>query len=1001
MEKFEFQHFTKEEILEQIKKKAVSYVPEWRFDAEKPDIGTALAMVYGQMLLGTVKKTNFLPYKNRIAFFNQLEASLLPAIPSKGYVSFSVVNKEVEGAEVPAGMEVIATLKNDNAENVSFETTDDLFATPASVDMMLQVSKERDYIERNELSSKDNIEIALFSFEGENLQEHSFYFCHDHALSIQKSGEIAIQFLVEAGKIREEHIEQLCTNSAVVFEYGTENGYIPFRKIERRGKQIVFTIEKTEPGFAKRTEFDIESFWIRCRTREFTPFEEFSFDCLEIVTSGNHMVPDSVYANGFEVKREEFFPFGERFSDYNEVYFSSGEVFEKKGSLVTMAFNLDFIKVPLDYIDKDSMEWEWVMKKSDFKPDREYDVTIEEVTWEYFNGYGWTLLFDNNEYSDIFSTKKGTMGQYKTMSFKCPLDMEPILINAQEAYYIRARITKVNNLYKMQGNFIAPMMGNILLQYKYSSNPVNPGSLFTKNNQEYRKYVFYDPVNREKVLPFYGVKEEVPTLFLGFDIPLIEGPVKILFDFREQLDSKNDTLLWEYYNGEKWNELDLVDETGNMSKTGLVTIMGKKDFSKCVVYGQERYWIRISDVSATYRKLDENCKIPCLNGIYMNSVEVKQRDREETQYFNMEVYQKNISFPLLYGKILESQVYIDEFGTLSKHEIEELRKERKLFPEYKADGEMERAWVKWEEVEDFLNSKSGDRHYIVDKNEGNIRFGDGKAGRIPSTGKTNNSNIKVIYKTGGGEHTNVPVGAVTQIGEYIGNINGVSNPKMFIGGSDIEGLSGALERNAAILRHQNMAITTRDFEQIAKVASRNIQKVKCFAGYNDEGIEQRGAITLVVLQKEFWQGRTRFRDIKMEVEQYMKDKMNTALLQQKRFYVREPVFVELRIRAEIMVDSYHEVFSIRKKILERLDNFINPLSGNFDGTGWAIGTLPNSLQIKNAISDVFGISYIKNIYVSAYQNKNGVIEEVDLEKIRKGKYILPISGEHEIVIRVP
>lgn len=42
MEQLEFDQRTKEEILEQIEKKAKSYVPEWRFDKENPDIGTAL-----------------------------------------------------------------------------------------------------------------------------------------------------------------------------------------------------------------------------------------------------------------------------------------------------------------------------------------------------------------------------------------------------------------------------------------------------------------------------------------------------------------------------------------------------------------------------------------------------------------------------------------------------------------------------------------------------------------------------------------------------------------------------------------------------------------------------------------------------------------------------------------------------------------------------------------------------------------------------------------------
>lgn len=998
MNELEFDQRSREEILEQIRKKAASYVPEWRFDEENPDIGTALALVYSQMLLGTVKKFNFLSYKNQISFFNELEATLLPAVPSTGYVTFSVVNSEVDGEEVPAGMEVIAQAKTADMEMISFETLDDIYVTPASISCILQVSEEKDFIGELYDGESPDSKMVLFSYQGENLQEHILYFCHDDVLSIKQSGEITLQFLMHEDKIPVEYIEALTDTSSVLFEYGTEQGYQPFQKMERNGKQLTFYIGKNDLPFEKLEEHDVDSYWIRCTIKDITPFRKFSFDRINIASSCKRMVPESIYANGSDINKEEFFPFGERFADYNEVYISSNEIFAKKGAAVTLTFNVDFMKIPLENSTETTTEWEWIMKKSDFKPDLEYDVTIEEVIWEYYNGYGWTALFDKNEYSDIFSARDGTMGQYKKMSFVCPNDMEPIIVNALESFYIRARVTKINNLYKMKGNYVSPMMGNLFLQYNYAEHPMEPKILFTENNRERKEYRFRAKANRDKIVPFYGLTEEVPSLYFGFDVPPVGSPVKILFDLVEQSDEKDRNLLWEYYNGAAWKELDMVDETENMSKTGIVTLTGNKDFSKLRLYDYEKYWIRISDVSEGYRKKDREKKLPCLEGIYMNSVKIRQRDREETEYFHMEVYQENIKFELLYGNVFESDVYVDELGHLSKGEMDELERERRLFPEYKENGEFERAWVKWTQVEDFLDSGSDDRHYILNENKGYVQFGNGKSGEIPPTGKTDN--IKVIYKTGGGEYTNVPEGAVAQLGKYVGFISEVCNHKMLSGGSDAETLSAGLERNAAMLRHQNMAITTRDFEEIANTASRSIRKVKCFSGYNDKEEKQSGAITLVILQKEFRQGQTGFHDVKIEVENYMKEKMNTFLLDRKSFFVIEPKFVELRIRLEIIVESFEEVFHIKKQVLERLENFINPLTGNFDGTGWEIGTIPNSFQIKNAVSDVYGIRYIKNIYMSAFCKENSTFAEVELEKIKKSKYILPVSGEHDIVLRL-
>ena len=521
--------------------------------------------------------------------------------------------------------------------------------------------------------------------------------------------------------------------------------------------------------------------------------------------------------------------------------------------------------------------------------------------------------------------------------------------------------------------------------------------MLTENNRERKQYCYHSGEISPNIIPFYGLEEEVQTLYLGFDVAPIGGPIKILFDFPDKLNQKDKKLFWEYYNGEKWKGLDMVDETDNMSRTGIVTLMGNRDFCKKILYGYEKYWIKISDVSGS-REKDKNQQPFCLAGMYMNSVKIRQKEREQIEYFHMETYQKNMKFRLLYGKISESNVYVDEIGRLSKKELSDLLKKHKLYPEYRDNGEFERAWVKWEQVEDFLDSGSEDRHYILNRNKGYIQFGNGRAGKIPPTGKIDN--IKVMYETGGGEFTNVPAGAITQLGKYVGFINEVCNYKMLTGGSDAETLEEALDRNAAMLRHQNMAITTRDFEEIAKTASRSIKKVKCFSGYDEKENRQSGAITLVVLQKEFGQGRASFNDLKMEVENYMKDKMNTCLWDMKRFFVIEPKFVELRIRAEVKVNHFDEVFHVKKRILERLDNFINPLTGNFDGAGWAIGTLPNSFQLRNAISDIPGIAYIKKVYISTFCSENSTISEVDLEEVKKSKYVLPISGEHDIIIKV-
>lgn len=221
-------------------------MPEWRFDMENRDIGTALAMVYAQMLAGTVKKMNYLPYKNQISFFNTLEAELLPAMPSKGYITFSVINKEVLGEEIPEGMEVVAQTKIEEKENISFETMDDIFVTSASLECILEVSVQNDYIGEIYNQNSGAQVIKLFSQNAANMQEHSFYLAAEDAFFIKKSGKIVLEFSFHGENISGKYLEVLGNPEYVSFEYSSEEGYVPFQKLKIEDNKLIFSLEKGE-----------------------------------------------------------------------------------------------------------------------------------------------------------------------------------------------------------------------------------------------------------------------------------------------------------------------------------------------------------------------------------------------------------------------------------------------------------------------------------------------------------------------------------------------------------------------------------------------------------------------------------------------------------------------------------------------------------------------------------------------------------------------------------
>ena len=128
--------------------------------------------------------------------------------------------------------------------------------------------------------------------------------------------------------------------------------------------------------------------------------------------------------------------------------------------------------------------------------------------------------------------------------------------------------------------------------------------------------------------------------------------------------------------------------------------------------------------------------------------------------------------------------------------------------------------------------------------------------------------------------------------------------------------------------------------------------------------------------------------------------MSTYLFEQNRFHVIEPEFVVLAVSATIEVTDYNYVFDVRNAVLTRLQEFLNPMTGNYNRNGWNIGVLPNVTQIKNALKDIKGIYYIENIRLTGYKQRVQGLVEVDLEKVAKSAYVLPLSGTHEIIMKV-
>ncbi len=978
MKKWNLDSRTSGDIIRSIGETASNYTPEWNFDPEEPDIGSALALVYADMLEGTAEQLNRAGYKNQLAFFNHLGAKLNPAVPARGYAVFRMATGVLEGTEVDACTTVTAELSEEEGGNAQFETEEDVYVTSAQPSCLYLADGRKDGIYQLAENLAGQTEpLVLFREKGENLQAHEFYLAHEEMFEIFGEACLELSLYIRKGQFLEKKLLEVLTDPEVSrFSYWSEEGWQDFFRVSLMKEKLLLQKHARQKPFAKMELGGKETYVIRCQILDIRRAEAISVEEIQMQSRGERLVPQSVYGASVECSLQEYFPFGQQLAPYDEVYFGSQEALSKRGAEVSLSFSMDFASVPLELgAGGNEIEWKWVMKRSDFRPDPEFDITIEEVIWEYFNGTGWSRLFPGKEYSDTFSIRQGVLSQQKTITFTCPMDMAPILVNSCETCYIRARILRVNNLYKLKGQYIVPVLGNTTFSYVYRELYKQPELIGLNNNVEQQVFAGTEFSKREHGgRLFEGLKEEEKVLYLGFETAPAGAPIRMLMLMEGTLLGQRGSICWEYYSAKGWKEMNLADATCAFSRSGLVTFVGQEDFRKLSRFGQERFWIRMRDMSDFYAEVSGQKHYPVLKALWMNAVGIRHMEREETELFTLDQYDEDCSFPLMHGNIDQISVEILEG---SKEELH---------------------WAAWQETEDVNESPAGACVYQVDRAAGVVSFGNGSCGRIPPLGVE--EGIRIHYKCGGGSRANVRPGQVSRLNQTLGFVTGVHNPEGLWGGLDQETSQEALRRNGARLRHRDRAVTARDYEELAMEASRVLRKVRCFGGKNEQGDKENGAVTLVILPEGNAFDKNQFYSVQESIYQYLEPRMDPGIVERKQFYVVEPKLVEVKVITEVVVGSFQDIFQVRRKVQERIQAFLDPMKGHFDGKGWAIGQFPDAMQIQNAIKEIPKIVQIQKVYLVTFVSGPRGRQEVDPESIRRHPYILPVSGIHEVLVSV-
>ncbi len=470
--------------------------------------------------------------------------------------------------------------------------------------------------------------------------------------------------------------------------------------------------------------------------------------------------------------------------------------------------------------------------------------------------------------------------------------------------------------------------------------------------------------------PYIMTTQVMPAFYFGFEGPLLNNPVSLYFaiksgrygDIPEVITDpdyagkptygdKVKGYAYRYYNGQEWTELVCSDETDHLTKSGIVQFIIPMDALRHRLFGEDLHWVRIELKNGAW------FEPPTLRGIFPNAVWSENASVIENEFLGSSNGQPGQIFGCAAKPLLDKQtIEVKEPGIPSEDEMEFIEAggdAEALRIKRNDSGDIEEIWVRWTEVKTFVHSHSLSRHYVVDRVNGKVLFGDGVHGMIPPP--VPNNILARRYKCGGGARGNVKADTLTELKTTIPNVQAVTNPDSASGGRDLESAADVLLRSPRSVKSGDRAVTAQDFRGLALEASPQVSKARCI-------LSDSGAVELIIAPA--------YEDDSLTPESSLIDYVETYVRERAFAVIREgitvsgPTYRSVDVKTTLVTISFSETTLAADRVERRLKEFFHPIKGGPEGKGWDFGRDVLLSEVAAAIEAVEGIDFIKDLSIS-------------------------------------
>ncbi len=488
------------------------------------------------------------------------------------------------------------------------------------------------------------------------------------------------------------------------------------------------------------------------------------------------------------------------------------------------------------------------------------------------------------------------------------------------------------------------------------------------------------------IFAFAEVPQPGDALYVGLTEAVPSNAVRLRFRASIDgvgVDPTNPPLAWEAWTGDDWEPCELdSDTTGGLNRDGDVVLHVPGDHVASLIAKQRAGWLRarVTQPDEGQPAYSASPKVSGLTAITIGgTVGAVNAELVLAEDVGISEGVPGQRFPLKRGPVVPGDG----------------------IPVLEVAGDD--GWDEWTHVADFASSGADDRHFTLDASSGEVRLGpavrlaDGafrRYGAVPAKG----AHLRLReYRIGGGRRGNVAPRAIAVMKASIPFVSRVENRRPARGGVDGEDVENAKIRGPIRLRARGRAVTTEDYEQLAREAAPEVARVRAVAA--GDGADAGSVRVLIVPAAVTDQGRLRFDQLvpNEDTLQRITDRLEEARVIGTRAIVEPPVYRGITVVAKLRARPRANPTRLQEEALEALYEYFNPITGGPDGTGWPFGRPINVGEVFSVLQGLRGTEIVEDARLFGADPVTGQRGQ-QTPRLELEAHALAFSYEHQVLV---